>query len=304
MEIMVSAAAAAFTYCICMLFMNRVFRKRLRLSERITETGLSGEYQPVSEKKQELLSKRIIDAAFNRLLDVIEIFIPKSRRQGGKLQEDLRCASVGMTVERYKAMLTGKMFFAALLLAGFAKVTGKDIKTCILYAAAGLYGVFTLERFSLQGKIKKRREAIYHALPDMMDLLNVSVTAGLGFDQAISYIAGKGNGPLYEELKVTQHEITLGSNRREALTAFAERCGSNEIKTFVGACLQADAMGSSMQSILRIQADAIREGHKQDVETKINELPVKILFPIVFCIFPCLFLVLLGPAALTVIGVF
>ena len=304
MEIVFSASAAAFTYGTVLLFLNRVFSGKLRLQERLLETEQAGEFTVTEPRKQENLGQKVYRAVLNAVLDFIEVFIPKRKKQGGRLEEDLRRARIDMSVERYQALLLVKM--GAMGAAGFfaGRITGADILTSFLYLAGGIYLVFALERFSLAGKIKKRKEAIYHALPDMMDLLNVSVTAGLGFDQAITYISDKGEGPLYEELATTQREITLGKPRAEALGAFADRCDNSEIKTFVGACLQADAMGSSLRNILRIQSDTIRETHKQDVETKINQLPVKILFPIVFCIFPCLFMVLLGPAALTALEAF
>ncbi len=304
MEITFAASTAAFTYLTVLLLLNRIFYKKLRIQERLLETEQTGDFQAADPGKQEMLGQKILRAVLNALLDFTEIFIPKSKKNGGKLEEDLKKARVELTVERYKALLLVKMSSMGGFLFLFGKLTGNDTITSLLYLAGGLYGAYTMERFSLQGKIRKRKDAIYHALPDMMDLLNVSVTAGLGFDQAISYISDKGEGPLYEELAITQREITLGKPRAEALNAFADRCDNNEIKTFVGACLQADAMGSSLQNILRIQSDTIRETHKQDVETKINQLPVKILFPIVFCIFPCLFMVLLGPAALTALDAF
>ncbi|MCG8484732.1 MAG: type II secretion system F family protein, partial [Clostridia bacterium] len=166
----------------------------------------------------------------------------------------------------------------------------------VWYGILGLCSGLIISRFHLKSKISRRKNEIYHQLPDTLDLLSVSVSAGLGFDQALIYVVKKSEGVLIRELDTAQREIALGRSRKEALEQLADRCDSLEIQTFVSAVIQADEIGASMQNILQVQASAIREAHKQNVEEKAQKLSVKMLIPMVLFIFPVMFIVLMGPS--------
>ena len=133
-------------------------------------------------------------------------------------------------------------------------------------------------------------------MPEILDLLSVSVSAGLGFDQAMQYVVEKTDGELTAELAITQREIRLGRSRDEALRGLAERCKVDALRMFVSAITQADNLGIPISNILQVQAENARREHKQKVEEKAAKLPVKMLIPLVFFIFPVIFIILLGPA--------
>ena len=162
---------------------------------------------------------------------------------------------------------------------------------------AGAYLPFLL----LNIKINKRKKLLRRQLPEFLDLLCVSVQAGLSFDGAVAKIVKRYTGILSEEFKHAQDEIKFGMTKQHALTQLAKRCDIEEIYLFTTSVLQAERLGTSMAQTLSLQADNIRERHRQYVKTEAMKAPVKILFPMVFFIFPSIFVVLLFPAMITII---
>ena len=138
-------------------------------------------------------------------------------------------------------------------------------------------------------------------MPDALDLLTISVESGLGFDAALSHVARNTEGPLAEEFARVLQEMQIGLGRGAALRALGERTHVPELKGFVSAMVQADALGIPIAQVLRVQAREIRTKRRQRAEEQAQKVAVKILIPLIFCILPCLFIAVLGPAA---IGIF
>jgi len=147
---------------------------------------------------------------------------------------------------------------------------------------------------------RNRVRLIERELPDAIDLLVVSVEAGLGFDQAMSKITERMKGPLAEEFAKALQEMKLGKQRNIALRDLARRTGSQTLSTFVAMIVQATQMGVSIGRVLRIQSDSQRRERRQKAEELAMQAPIKMLFPLVFCIFPALFVVILGPGVIQI----
>jgi tight adherence protein C len=165
-------------------------------------------------------------------------------------------------------------------------------------AAIGYIG----PEFWLGRKIKARSMALTLQLPDALDLLTISVEAGLGFDAALSKVIEKMHGPLVDEFRQALAEVRMGRPRREALRDVATRADSQPITNFVGAIVQAEQLGVPIAKVLQIQSDQLRIQRRQRAEEAAAKAPVKMLFPMVGCIFPTIFIVILGPAIVTVMG--
>ncbi|YCH07987.1 type II secretion system F family protein [Arthrobacter sp. alpha11c] len=150
----------------------------------------------------------------------------------------------------------------------------------------------------------KRQEAIKLEFPNTLDQMLISVEAGLGFESAMERASAYGEGPLAIELMRTLQDIQVGRPRQEAYEALAERCAVPDVRSFVLAVIQADKYGIGIANVLRAQAKQARVKRRQNAEERAMKLPVKVLFPLLFCIFPVLFIVLLGPAAIKIIQAF
>lgn len=155
---------------------------------------------------------------------------------------------------------------------------------------------------------KKRKDAIRKSLPDTMDLLTISVEAGLGLDAALAQVARNSSGPLAFEVARMLHEMQMGVSRADAFRRLGDRTGVDELRSFVLAMIQAEVFGISISKVLRSQAKQHRVKRRQRAEHKAMQVPVKILFPLIFCILPALFIVVMGPGVIQiareVLGIF
>jgi tight adherence protein C len=156
----------------------------------------------------------------------------------------------------------------------------------------------------LNRKVDERRQAMLRALPDVLDLLVISVEAGLGFDSALARVVATVPGPLSEEFFRMLQETRVGVSRRDAMRHLMERTDLDELRSFLLAMIQAEAFGVTIARVLRVQADEMRVKRRQRAQEKAFAAPVKLVFPLVFCIFPALFIILLGPAALQIAEAF
>jgi tight adherence protein C len=210
----------------------------------------------------------------------------------------------GWTVDR---VLSGKVIGAiALALVGLALalVVGAPGTLRILALLVGLGIGFFVPDLYLYQRGYDRSNQMQRDLPDAIDLMTISVESGLGFDAAVQQVARNTEGPLAEELSRLLREMQIGQGRAEALRAMAERTNVDELRSFVSAMVQADMLGIPVATVLRVQSGEMRVKRRQRAETKAQQVPVKITIPLIFCILPCLFMAVMGPAVLTVLDGF
>jgi tight adherence protein C len=191
-----------------------------------------------------------------------------------------------------------RIALAVLLLVVFSLVTFRTMvfAQALMYTAIGAGLGYLLPGIWLGQQIKKRKKNIVKALPDALDLLTISVEAGLAFDSALQRVTEKWETELSKEFKRVLTDTRLGRARRDALRDMAARTGVEDVQTFTAAIIQAEQLGVSIGKILRIQADQMRVRRRQRAEEAAQKAPIKMLFPMVFLIFPALFVVILGPA--------
>jgi tight adherence protein C len=219
-----------------------------------------------------------------------------------------RIAAAGLeaklTPQHFLALKSG-LTGGALLLGAFLGITGiVPAVAGFALAFAGGAICFIAPDYYLSMKTRRRREDINIGLPDILDLLTVSVEAGLGFDSAVAKISEKMRGPLIDEMKVFLHEMRMGESRAGALKNLADRLDLPSMVSFTRSIIQADQLGISLARVLRVQAHDLRNKRQMAAEEKAMKAPIKMLFPTVLFIFPAMFIVILGPAMMTLMKQF
>ena len=179
---------------------------------------------------------------------------------------------------------------------------GSTLNVLMVLAVTGV--AYFVPELLLYSRGQERQAAIALELADTLDQMTIAVEAGLGFESAMSRAGKNGKGPLAEELVRTLQDIAVGQPRREAYLALAERTGVPDLRRFIGAVVQADAYGVSIADVLRTQAQEMRLKRRQRAEEKAMQIPVKVIFPLILCILPTLFIVLLGPAVMDMVAAF
>jgi tight adherence protein C len=185
--------------------------------------------------------------------------------------------------------------FAIVGLLGFPFLIGT------LLALIGAIFGYTIPEFWLGGRVKKRQKAILMMIPDALDLLTISVRAGLGFDAALSKVVEKLQGPLSDEFRRAMAEVRVGKARRDALRDIVPRTEVTPLTNFISAIVQAEQLGVSISKVLQVQSEQLRIERRQRAEEQAAKAPIKMLFPLVGCIFPSLFIVILGPAIILIV---
>jgi tight adherence protein C len=210
----------------------------------------------------------------------------------------------GWTVDRvlaikvvgFGAALIGSLIVTAMLGLGL-------MPRIVVTVAASMVGYVGVNMWLYQ-RAHDRSEQTQKALPDAIDLLTISVEAGLGFDAALSQVARNTDGPVSEEFARVLTEMQIGMGRSQAMRALGERTTLPELRGFANAMVQADAFGIPVGQVLRVQSSEMRLKRRQHAEEKAQKVPVKMMVPLIFCILPTLFIAVLGPAAIILLGTF
>ncbi len=243
-------------------------------------------------------SERVITPLIQRAAGFAVRFTPAKTLESTRHKLDLAGNPNNWTPSQF----FGLRVVAAVALGGLVLLLMLISKSQFLQLVGftALFGVlgFMLPALWLGSKIRNRKASIIKSLPDALDLLTICVEAGLGFDQAMQKVAEKWEDELSRALARVLHEIRLGKVRREALRDMAERMDVNDVTSFIAAVIQAEQLGVSIAKVLRIQSDQMRIRRRQRAEEKAHQAPVKMLFPMVFLIFPSIWVVLMGPAIL------
>ena len=244
---------------------------------------------------QQPFHERVLLPALRALLATMGRYGP--RQSAERLRVNLQLA--GNPGNITPAMFMGLRLLLSLILGALLVVPTFQLlpmTQAILYTAVGFILGYLLPGLWLRRQISGRKRAIRRAMPDALDLLCISVEAGLAFDLALQRVTQKWDDALSREFQRVLSDMRLGRTRREALKDLAQRTGVEDVQTFTAAVIQADQLGVSMANILRLQSDQMRIRRRQRAEALAQQAPIKMLFPMVFLIFPALFVVILGPA--------
>jgi tight adherence protein C len=262
-----------------------------------------GDFKPALGQAQRPFRERVLAPLGDRLAKWTLKLHPKTTVEG--VSARLLAAGLGRTISptaflAFKSGLALVGVFLGVLFGGVAASAGGVLFCSVAFSGLG----FIAPDFFVSAKARSRKDTIRAELPDALDLMAVSVEAGMGFDGAISKLTEHMDGPLADEFALTLSEIRIGEARPDALKKLADRTGTPELASFVRAIIQADQLGISLGRILRVQATDSRLKRQAAAEEKAMKAPIKMLFPTVLFIFPAMFLVILGPAFLNLSKIF
>ncbi len=288
------------------LFIISIFTEsRLEMSKRMV--SVMGKPQKNTARDKELsepLANRILKPMGKRLVNITSNILPseKEARISKKITMSGRAKKI--TPREFIALkfsLAVISSIAALLLGTFVSFIYDNLM--LIFLAAAIMG-WVFPDLYLHKKIIDRKNEIVKAMPDVLDLITVSMEAGMGFDGAIFKVAEKSKGPLADELSIMLQECKMGKKRSESLRDMAFRADVDDLTTFTGSVIMAEQLGLSLGQVLRLQSEQVRQKRRQRAEEKAMKAPVKMLIPMVVCIFPTIFVILLGPAVISLYQTF
>ena len=246
---------------------------------------------------QRPFSERFLRPAIERLGSMMSRSTPQKARQNLLNKLDLAGRPGNLTPEDFAAVRIVAAAVTAAIGVGLGLLLGNVVYLAISVAVGAILG-FYLPVLWLQQKVDARRSEIQKGLPDAMDLLVIAVDAGLGFDAALARVTDKYKNALSDEFAKVLREVSLGRPRLEAMDEMGRSSGVDDLHNFIQAIIQSEQFGTGIGKILRIQADEMRRKRRQRAQEKAAQATLKMLLPMVGCIFPTLWIVLLGPAAL------
>ncbi|MBI5669016.1 MAG: type II secretion system F family protein [Chloroflexi bacterium] len=277
-------------------------RNRDPLQERLAQFGERELPESLEEIELSLPFKdRVLLPMMRRLADVVVRFTPEKQLEETRHQIELAGLAGSMEPTTFFAMRIGATIGLGLAAFMVFFVLSKN-SNAIFYVIGGAVLGYYFPVLWLKSKISRRQDNIVRALPDALDLLTICVEAGLGFDQAMGKVYEKWDNDLAVAFGRVLREIQLGKMRREALRDMADRMDVPDVTAFTAAVIQADQLGVSMTKILRVQSDQMRVKRRQRAQEKAHQAPVKMMIPMVLLIFPSLWIVLLGPALVFLLG--
>lgn len=274
-----------------------------RASERLDELRDPGMRRGDRNKSTDKMSK-LIEQASPKLAAPLQ---PKTKEEAGKLKQ--RLAHAGLRSESAVSIFLGAKLlclFVGFVLGGGGAYWTKGLTQDAMIITVAVAGVmFFMPDVIVWFMTKSRRDNIFYGLPDALDLMVVCVEAGLGLDQAMRKVSEEMKntyGVIAEEFALCNLQLQMGSARADVLQELGQRTGVDDLKALAAILIQADKFGSSVAQALRVQSDSMRTRRSQLAEEKAAKTAVKLIFPLVIFIFPAIFVVLVGPAAITMIN--
>ncbi|MEG1547267.1 MAG: type II secretion system F family protein [Clostridia bacterium] len=261
------------------------------------------------EELKKPFAERVLKPVVGKLEDMLRAMAGKNKskrvdKNMEKLERSLRAAAIPLSAQEFtfvKGMISVIFVFGGAALAFLLKL--ESMQRLLILLVCMCIPVFG-PKYYLNSRVKKRKAAIVADLPDVMDLLVVSVEAGLGLDAAITRLYAKNKCVVLTELMGSVRDVQMGVARKTSLKEMADRCDVKQLTSLVSSLIQAEQLGVSMKNVLTTQADRLRVERRQRIQEKAMKAPVKMMLPTVGFIFPVMFIVLLGPAAMSLMEAF
>ncbi|MCL6610160.1 MAG: type II secretion system F family protein [Peptococcaceae bacterium] len=289
--------AALFAFMAVYLLL---FGKQLEMSKRVEE--VVGRHRPTIREKElsEPFMKRVFRPFLQKLVRVASRMLPSEKEAVISRKITMAGRPGGLGPREFMAIKLMLAVCGPALAVLADSLLSLKTGNLLAVSAAAAAGGWILPDIYLRRQTDERKNEVEKTLPDVLDLITVSMEAGMGFDGAIMKVAEKSKGPLPQEFLIVLQECKMGKSRKDALRDMADRVDVDDLSTFVGSVIMADQLGISLSNIMRLQSEEVRRKRRQRAEEKAMKAPVKMLIPMVTCIFPAIFVVLLGPAAINI----
>jgi len=306
-SLLLVGAIAMFLAVFAIAYSVQTIVAERRQAYRTLQAIRAVEVRPTDLRNRELARparERLLKPFYGAALGLTRRFTPAGAREAIRRKLVMAGSPFGWDPDRVLvakvACLCGGVLLGLLFLALFSFAWPLRVLGFLAIALLG----YSLPNIVLTNAVQRRQNDLRSALADSIDLLTICVEAGLGFDAALAHVSKNTSGPLADEFYRTLQEVQLGRSRNEAMRNLADRSNVPELRAFVLAMVQADIFGVSVANVLRIQAKDMRVKRRQLAEERAMKVPIKVLFPVLFCIFPALFVVILGPAIMRIADVF
>lgn len=283
-----------------------IFRKELQTKKRLAElkeltmddenTGEKAVKTPLQRALELPIQKRVFFPFFKKLTTSLEKKLPNKLLLA--LEKEVIAAGLSHIITFREFMAAYFLIMCLAVIVCIALIIFFSFP--VLFVLAILIFAALVPRLWLSRKVKNRKDNIEKELPEFLDLLTVSVEAGLGFESSLKKVAEEGKGPLAEEIKKVISEISMGKSRKDALIDLKNRLEISDVTSFVNSMVQAEQLGVGISKVLKVEAGEFRRKRRQRAEEQAMKAPVKLLIPLVFFIFPTIFVILLGPAAIRI----
>ncbi len=258
----------------------------------------------IAEELEKPFSERVVAPLGERMVGIGRRLTRDGTNERLQHKLDIAGNPSAWTVNRLIGLKALGMLSLAGVVAVYSLGGDRTFGQVVLFTALGGSFGYLLPNILVNNAGQKRERLMLNSLPDAIDLLTISVEAGLGFDAALGRVAKETKGPLAQEFARLLQEMQIGVGRMEAMRAMAERTTLKDFKSFCLAMVQADAFGIGVADVLRVQSAEMRAKRRARAEEKAQQIPVKLLFPLIFFVMPTLFIVLLGPVVLQVLATF
>jgi len=302
MKILISLGVFTVIGCTVFWVLSVFFKEKIGIQQRIKK------YVTANDKQHGMVEGTLYERLIQPMLGGVNGFIGRVTPKHYVMQLDktLREAGNPMNLDANSCIM---LQVAAIIIEIIGLISiwiafAVPVQKIMLYFAALVGLTYIFPSLFLKQMIQERQKEIEKSLPDVIDLLTVSIEAGLSFDGAMAKLVEKMTGVLVSEFAVVQKEMRMGISKRDALKSMTERVPVANLITFVGAIIQADQLGVSIGNVLRIQSNLMRQKRRQRASELAMKAPIKMLFPMIFFIMPTIFIVLLGPVVIKLIETF
>ncbi|KUG04652.1 type ii/iv secretion system protein tadc, associated with flp pilus assembly [hydrocarbon metagenome] len=291
MELIIISLLAVMVTSFVIGYLYNVNREQIITRERLVAYTVKEEKAYLPPELQLSFKTRVVSRVMGTLSGIFKRLIPKNEKDAYSAKLRTAGNPYGLNGDSYLVLK-----YVIVTISIIVGIFTRNMLYLLLFAAAGLL----LPDLWLKSIVNRREDEVLKGLPNFLDLLSISVQAGLGFDAALQKVVEKNPGPLSSEFGKALQEMGMGKPRREAMKDMAERLNISEVTVFTTAIIQAELLGVSIGNVLQIQSQQARETRRMQAEEKAMKAPIKMLIPLVIFIFPVIFIILLGPAFISI----